>query len=238
MPPSRTCRRRSTRRRTSAAHAAGAADLQQGQSGRHADPHAGGELAHVVAGAGRRLRRLGARAEDRAGQGRRPGGDRRRPEAGGARQGRSRGARRCRPHRRGRAQRAVAANVNQPKGNLDGPRQDWAIATNDQLDNAASFRPLIIANRNGVAVRSRRSRKSIDGVENAAARPAAPDDRAGDHPRRPAPARREHHRRRRSHQAAAAAAQGVDAAGHRRHDPADRTETVRASVHDVQFTLI
>src|SRR6185295_17041905 len=31
----------------------------------------------------------------------------------------------------------AAANVNQPKGNLDGPRQDWALATNDQLGNAA-----------------------------------------------------------------------------------------------------
>src|SRR3954467_1935923 len=39
----------------------------------------------------------------------------------------------------------AAANVNQPKGNLDGPRQDWALATNDQLANAASFRPLVIA---------------------------------------------------------------------------------------------
>src|SRR5436309_13664128 len=27
----------------------------------------------------------------------------------------------------------AAANVNQPKGNLDGARQDWALATNDQL---------------------------------------------------------------------------------------------------------
>src|SRR5207302_6481691 len=33
----------------------------------------------------------------------------------------------------------AAANVDQPKGNLDGPRQDWALATNDQLANAASF---------------------------------------------------------------------------------------------------
>jgi len=35
----------------------------------------------------------------------------------------------------------AAANVNQPKGNLDGARQDWAIATNDQLASAASFSP-------------------------------------------------------------------------------------------------
>ncbi len=47
----------------------------------------------------------------------------------------------------------AAANVNQPKGNLDGPRQDWAIATNDQLANAASFKPLVIAYKNGSPIR-------------------------------------------------------------------------------------
>src|SRR5207247_9523154 len=30
----------------------------------------------------------------------------------------------------------VAANVNQPKGNLDGPRQNYTLWTNDQLDRA------------------------------------------------------------------------------------------------------
>src|SRR5580704_15445965 len=38
----------------------------------------------------------------------------------------------------------VAANVNQPKGNLDGPRLDWALQTDDQLTNAAAYRPMII----------------------------------------------------------------------------------------------
>ncbi|HEX2685043.1 MAG TPA: efflux RND transporter permease subunit [Kofleriaceae bacterium] len=61
----------------------------------------------------------------------------------------------------------AAANVNQPKGNLDGARQDWAIATNDQLANAASFRPLVIAYKNGAAVRLSDVARVIDGVENA-----------------------------------------------------------------------
>ena len=39
----------------------------------------------------------------------------------------------------------VAANVNQPKGNIDGPRQDYALATNDQLFKADGFKPLVIA---------------------------------------------------------------------------------------------
>ncbi|MFL5413868.1 MAG: efflux RND transporter permease subunit, partial [Myxococcales bacterium] len=33
----------------------------------------------------------------------------------------------------------AAANVNQPKGNLDGPRQNFTLATNDQLSGASSF---------------------------------------------------------------------------------------------------
>jgi multidrug efflux pump len=61
----------------------------------------------------------------------------------------------------------AAANVNQPKGNLDGARQNWALATNDQLANAASFRPLIIAYKNGAAVRLTDVATVIDGVENA-----------------------------------------------------------------------
>ena len=61
----------------------------------------------------------------------------------------------------------AAANVNQPKGNLAGPRQDWALATNDQLADAASFRPLIIAYRNGAPVRLGDVANVVDGVENA-----------------------------------------------------------------------
>ncbi|HEU4731339.1 MAG TPA: efflux RND transporter permease subunit [Kofleriaceae bacterium] len=61
----------------------------------------------------------------------------------------------------------AAANVNQPKGNLDGSLQDWALATNDQLANAASFRPLIIAYKNGAPVRLADVAGVVDGVENA-----------------------------------------------------------------------
>src|SRR5438477_2523490 len=41
----------------------------------------------------------------------------------------------------------AAANVNQPKGNLDGPRQDYTLATNDQVQGAKGFRPLVLAYR-------------------------------------------------------------------------------------------
>src|SRR6185436_13424672 len=49
----------------------------------------------------------------------------------------------------------AASNVNQPKGNLDGPRQDYTLATNDQLDEAAAFQPLIVAYKSGAPVRLR-----------------------------------------------------------------------------------
>src|SRR5579871_1037184 len=60
---------------------------------------------------------------------------------------------------------AVAAqNVNAPKGNIDGPRQDYTLATNDQLYKADSFKPLIIAYKNGAPVRLREVADVVDGV--------------------------------------------------------------------------
>src|SRR5579871_5412261 len=61
----------------------------------------------------------------------------------------------------------LAANVNQPKGNLDGPRQDYTLATNDQLAKAEGFKPLILAYQNGAPVRIRDVARVVDGVENA-----------------------------------------------------------------------
>ena len=62
----------------------------------------------------------------------------------------------------------VAANVNQPKGNIDGPRQDYALATNDQLakaDGVRAARHRLQERRAGAPAAT--SRTSIDGVENA-----------------------------------------------------------------------
>src|SRR4051794_13942765 len=47
----------------------------------------------------------------------------------------------------------VQANVNQPKGNIDGPRQSYTLSVDDQLYNAAAFKPVILAYRNGAPVR-------------------------------------------------------------------------------------
>src|SRR5205814_9600522 len=43
----------------------------------------------------------------------------------------------------------VAANVNQAKGSIDGPRQASVIGANDQILKSSDYRPLVIAYRNG-----------------------------------------------------------------------------------------
>src|SRR4051812_38660 len=160
----------------------------------------------------------------------------------------------------------AAANVNQPKGNLDGARQDWALATNDQLANAASFRPLILAYKNGAAVRLSDVATVIDGVENAQlagwsgiARREAPADggpvRAAAAATTAEPHGKSELRRaiivnvqrqpganiievtdnikKLLPQLRASMPQAIDV-----EVLADRTETVRASVADVKFTLV
>jgi len=45
------------------------------------------------------------------------------------------------------------ANVNRPKGQLHGPERSWEIGATDQLRYAAEYAPLIVAWRNGSAIR-------------------------------------------------------------------------------------
>ncbi len=47
----------------------------------------------------------------------------------------------------------VAANVNQAKGNFDGVHQSYQIGSNDQLLSSADYAPLVIAYRNGSPVK-------------------------------------------------------------------------------------
>jgi multidrug efflux pump len=131
----------------------------------------------------------------------------------------------------------AAANVNQPKGNLDGPRQDYTIATDDQLYKAESYRPLIVAYKNGAPIRLRDVAAVVDGVENTELAGWAGDERAiilnvqrqpganviqvADRVKALLP------------QLAASMPQGIQV-----KLLSDRTETVRASVEDVEFTLL
>ncbi|MDB4972140.1 MAG: Cobalt-zinc-cadmium resistance protein CzcA [Myxococcaceae bacterium] len=131
----------------------------------------------------------------------------------------------------------AASNVNQPKGNLDGPRQNYTIATNDQLSDARSFEPLILAYRNGAAIRLTDLADVVDGVENAELAGWANEQRAillnvqrqpganvidtADKVKALLP------------QLSASLPESLSV-----RVLSDRTETVRASVEDVQFTLL
>ena len=57
-------------------------------------------------------------------------------------------------------------NLNAPKGSLDGPRQSYAINVNDQLYSAAEYRGVVIAYRNGSPVRIADLGEVVDNVEN------------------------------------------------------------------------
>ena len=61
----------------------------------------------------------------------------------------------------------VAANVNQPKGTIDGIHQNYTINVDDQISKAESYRPLIVAYQNGSPVRLGEVAKILDDVENA-----------------------------------------------------------------------
>jgi multidrug efflux pump len=58
------------------------------------------------------------------------------------------------------------ANVNQAKGVLDGPRQAYTIASNDQLMSSAGYSDVIVAYRNGAPVRLTDVATVIDSAEN------------------------------------------------------------------------
>jgi multidrug efflux pump len=131
----------------------------------------------------------------------------------------------------------VAANVNQPKGSLDGVRQNYAINVDDQLTKAEQYGPLLIAYRNGAAVRLSDVAQVVDDVENAQLAGWANGKRAvimnvfrqpganlievADQVKELLPRLR------------TALPRDLNV-----NVLSDRTETVRASVEDVEFTLV
>jgi len=60
----------------------------------------------------------------------------------------------------------AAANVNAAKGSFDGPRLSYTINANDQLLSSGEYRPLIIAYKNGAPVRLSDVANTIEGTEN------------------------------------------------------------------------
>src|SRR5258705_6470013 len=131
----------------------------------------------------------------------------------------------------------ASANVSGPKGSLDGTQQSYTIAANDQIAVAEAYKPIIIAYRNGAPVTIGDVAIIVDGLEN---------DRTGgwyqgtpaviiDIQRQPGANVIEVVRQIR---AEIPKVQRAIPAGVNLNIVSDRTVTIRASVNDVQFTLI
>ncbi|MGD0941790.1 MAG: efflux RND transporter permease subunit, partial [Terracidiphilus sp.] len=60
----------------------------------------------------------------------------------------------------------AAANVDQAKGTLNGNRQSYTIGANDQLISSGDYKPVIVAYRNGAAVRASDVATIVDAAEN------------------------------------------------------------------------
>jgi multidrug efflux pump len=60
----------------------------------------------------------------------------------------------------------AAANVNQPKGNFDGPERSFMLDANDQLRSADAYRDLIVAYSGGAPLRLSDVADVVDGAEN------------------------------------------------------------------------
>ena len=135
------------------------------------------------------------------------------------------------------AQTIQGGNVNLPTGTLNGQKQAFAVQTRGQLFDAAAYRPLIVAYRGGAPVRLGQLGRVIDGVED--------DKQAGwfDNQRAMILAIQR--------QPGTNTIEVVNRIKHllpvfRRELPAaislrvlhDRSESIRASVQDVKFTLL
>jgi len=130
-----------------------------------------------------------------------------------------------------------ATNANMPKGHVSNGEQSWEIGANDQLLHAVDYEPLIIAYHDGAAVRLRDIGSAIDSVEDIRSagyvngkpavmvivfrQPGANIIQAVDGVRAVLP------------QASAAISHAIDVAV-----VTDQTTTIRASVHDVELTLV
>jgi hydrophobe/amphiphile efflux-1 (HAE1) family protein len=131
----------------------------------------------------------------------------------------------------------IQANVDMPRGTLNGPRQTYTIDTNDQLLDPEAYNSLILAYRNGSPVRVRDVGQAVDGPENTLVAGWFNHKRAIilAIQRQPGANVIETVARVKAMlpvlQASIPAAIKVSVIS-------DRTETIRASVADVQFTLV
>jgi multidrug efflux pump len=134
------------------------------------------------------------------------------------------------------------ANVNAPKGSFDGEHQSYTIGSNDQILTADEFKPIILTYRNGAPVRLADVADVQDGVENSLlaawlSSPTAPYQPCVllDIQRQPGANIIDTVERIKSQlrRLTASVPPGIHVSIF-----SDRTETIRASVSDVQFTLV
>jgi len=59
----------------------------------------------------------------------------------------------------------ASANANRPKGEVSDPDRTWSLSTNDQLLKAAEYEPLVVSYRNGAALRLADIARVSDSVE-------------------------------------------------------------------------
>ncbi|MFT3731416.1 MAG: efflux RND transporter permease subunit [Hyphomicrobium sp.] len=131
----------------------------------------------------------------------------------------------------------ASANVSGPKGSIDGPKQSYTIAANDQIDQSKIYEDVIIAYRNDAPVRIKDVAKVSDGLENTRVggwykgKPAV----IVDVQRQPGANVIETVNR---IKAELPQVERSMPAGVNLQIVSDRTGTIEASVHDVQFTLV
>ncbi|MGO9132635.1 MAG: efflux RND transporter permease subunit [Methylovirgula sp.] len=131
----------------------------------------------------------------------------------------------------------AAANVAGPKGQLDGAQQSYTIAANDQLLAAEGYKSVVIAYRNGAPVLVKDVANVVDGLENSKVagwfkgKPAVIIDVQ----RQPGANIIETVQRTK---AALNKLKKVLPAGITMSIVSDQTGTIRASIDDVQFTLM
>jgi hydrophobic/amphiphilic exporter-1 (mainly G- bacteria), HAE1 family len=135
------------------------------------------------------------------------------------------------------AQAVQSANVNIPTGTLYGKQRAFTVQTHGQLTSAAAYRPLVVAYRDGAPVRLEDLGRVLDSVQNDKSanwsngepavvlavqrQPGTNTVEVVDNVKKLLP----------MFNAQVPAAMHIDILG-------DRSETIRASVDDVQFTLL
>jgi multidrug efflux pump len=131
----------------------------------------------------------------------------------------------------------ASANQSGPKGSLDGKYQFYTISSNDQITDAEAYKEVIVAYRNNAPVLLQDVAQVVDGLENSKVGGWFQDAPAVvlDVRRQPGANVIETVRRIRAELPRIERAMPT---GVKLTVVSDRTGTIRASVHDVQFTLV